>query len=88
MMGSSLLALPWGFYQSGLAMGFTTVLVIGLLSFYSCYLIVKNSKGYDDLMDVASIYLGRFGVAVCFLSSVLVLVGAIVAFDILMSDSL
>jgi solute carrier family 38 (sodium-coupled neutral amino acid transporter), member 9 len=88
MMGSSLLALPWGFSQSGLTVGAVTVFVIGILSFYSCYLIVKNSKGYEDLMDVAAIHLGKPGVLLCFISSTLVLVGGIIAFDILMSDSL
>eukprot|EP00005_Dracoamoeba_jomungandri_P007976 CAMPEP_0174268020 /NCGR_PEP_ID=MMETSP0439-20130205/35867_1 /TAXON_ID=0 /ORGANISM="Stereomyxa ramosa, Strain Chinc5" /LENGTH=318 /DNA_ID=CAMNT_0015355927 /DNA_START=11 /DNA_END=964 /DNA_ORIENTATION=+ len=88
MMGTSLLALPWGFTQSGFACGLATVLVIGILCCYSCLLIVKCSKGYDDFMDVTKLYLGKIGVSASFVSSVLVLTGAVIAFDILMSDSL
>ncbi|KAL6049282.1 Sodium-coupled neutral amino acid transporter 9 [Balamuthia mandrillaris] len=88
MMGSSLLALPWGFSESGFLLGLLTIFGIGFLCFYSCYLIVKNGQGYDDFIDLAKKYLGRAGTVVGFTSSVLVLVGALIAFDILMSDSL
>ncbi len=110
MMGSSLLALPWGFSQSGIVAGLVTTLVVGeenfsiiilfsfepcliliyagVLCWYSCMLIVKVGSEYDDFLDVARKYLGKGGVWLSFASSVVVLIGALIAYDILMSHSL
>lgn len=41
MMGSSLLAMPWGFQQAGLLGGVITVIVVGFVCFYTCTLVVK-----------------------------------------------
>ena len=88
MMGSSLLAMPWGFSQSGLIVSCCMVMVIGALACYTCSLILRHGKDSADFFDVCYDYLGKGGRVVCWLASVLVLVGAAMAYDRLMSDSM
>eukprot|EP01088_Endostelium_zonatum_P000535 TRINITY_DN10785_c0_g1_i1.p1 TRINITY_DN10785_c0_g1~~TRINITY_DN10785_c0_g1_i1.p1 ORF type:complete len:646 (-),score=127.23 TRINITY_DN10785_c0_g1_i1:79-2016(-) len=88
MMGSSLLALPWGFSQSGFLLSLIIIIVIAASSCYTCWLIVKHSKGADDFSDVIRTYLGRAGSWLAFIASISILSGAIIAYDILMTDSL
>merc|ERR1712137_1019684 len=88
MMGSSLLALPWGFGESGLATGLVLVFVIGALCAYTATLIVRHGKDSADFFYLCSDYLGKWGKLLCWLSSVSVLIGGVIAYDILMSDIL
>lgn len=48
MMGSGLLALPWGFSEAGIAGGFAIVAAVGLLSWYTCFLVIKYGIKYDE----------------------------------------
>lgn len=88
MMGSSLLALPWGFGQSGLAAGLFLVFFVGALCAYTATLIVKHGKDSADFFYLCNDYLGKWGKNFCWLSSVSVLLGGVIAYDILMSDIL
>eukprot|EP01121_Diplochlamys_sp_Union-15-3_P012982 TRINITY_DN3960_c0_g2_i2.p1 TRINITY_DN3960_c0_g2~~TRINITY_DN3960_c0_g2_i2.p1 ORF type:complete len:358 (-),score=26.03 TRINITY_DN3960_c0_g2_i2:23-1066(-) len=93
MMGSSLLTLPWGFSESGLIMGIITLLVVGVLTWYTCTLIVKHGLNRPDgsnveLFDLCKEHFGKVGEILPWFASILVLVGALVAYDILMMDSL
>jgi solute carrier family 38 (sodium-coupled neutral amino acid transporter), member 9 len=88
MMGSSLLALPWGFSQSGFATGLLMVFLLGVMSCYTCLLILWHGHGTDDLFFVCFRYLGRVGKYVCWAAGVLLLVGSTLAYDILMSGIL
>jgi len=88
MMGSSLLAIPWGFSQSGIVGGFLTCFCVGLICYYTCSLIVRHGTGYADFFELCYAYLGRWGRLLCWSSSLLVLLGALFAYDRLMSDCL
>jgi hypothetical protein len=66
MLGSSLLALPWGFTQSGFIVGLAVVLIIGLICFYTASLIVKNSKDCDDFSDMCRACFGKPGLSIHF----------------------
>ena len=88
MMGSSLLGLPWGFGQSGLTMGFFLVFFIGALCAYTCILIVQNGKDSADFFYLCNDYLGKWGKWLCWISSIAVLLGGVIAYDILMSEIL
>lgn len=48
MMGSGLLALPWGFSEAGIGGGIAIVLLVGLLSWYTCWLVIKYGMKYDE----------------------------------------
>lgn len=42
MVGSTLLAIPWGFRESGVVLGGIIFVVLGLISYYTCTLVVKS----------------------------------------------
>lgn len=88
MMGSSLLAIPWGFTQSGLLGGLLTMFVVALVCYYTCTLIVRHGAGYSDFGELCRDYLGVKGQYLCSFTSLLVLLGALMAYDRLMSDCL
>src|SRR3990167_6415546 len=133
MMGSSLLALPWGFTQSGFAGGLLIIFIIGFFCCYTCVLILKHGKDSADFFYLCNDYLGfyslysfflfkefprnqkvlniisilssfyiilnfilintfstigKVGKWLCWASSLAILVGGLIAYDILMSDTL
>jgi amino acid permease len=49
MLGSPLLAIPWGFNQSGFAGALVTLTVTALLAFSTCWLIIRHTLG--ELVD-------------------------------------
>lgn len=42
MVGSTLLAIPWGFGESGIVLGCIIFVILGLISYYTCTLVVKS----------------------------------------------
>jgi sodium-coupled neutral amino acid transporter 9 len=44
MVGSTLLAMPWGFRQSGIALGVIVFFLVGLISYYTCTLVTRHAK--------------------------------------------
>jgi solute carrier family 38 (sodium-coupled neutral amino acid transporter), member 9 len=90
MMGSSMLAIPYGFEQSGLAAGLGGVIVTCLVAMYTVSLILKYGRlhGELDFADIAKRYIGRWAQWFALGSSVLVLAGGCIAFITLMSDAL
>jgi hypothetical protein len=73
MVGSGLLTLPWGYSNSGLALGLSkqyhlnvyTIIVITLISFlisyYTCYLVIKTAGTDIDYTDTLQKHFGRIG---------------------------
>jgi sodium-coupled neutral amino acid transporter 9 len=52
MVGSTLLAIPWGFRQSGIVLGCIVFFIVGFISYYTCCLVVKHSKNVKELKQV------------------------------------
>ncbi len=88
MLGSSLLVLPWAFAGSGLIPGTFLIFIVATFSHYTSSLIVKNSEGFDDFSDICLHYLGATAWHVSLLSSLVVLIAALLAYHTLMSDFL
>jgi sodium-coupled neutral amino acid transporter 9 len=88
MVGSTVLSIPWAWSQAGLLLGFIFFVAVGLVSYYTCMLVIKHGEGYADLGDVCTRYLGKWSQSVCVFTSILVLVGASIAYHIYMSDAL
>ena len=74
MVGSGLLTIPWGYSNSGLALGIskqynlnvnTMLLVITVISFlisyYTCYLVLKTAGMDIDYTDTLQKHFGRIG---------------------------
>lgn len=45
MMGTSLLAMPWALQQAGFGLGIFFILLMGLTSFYTAYIVIKSPNG-------------------------------------------
>ena len=88
MMGSSLLALPWGFTNSGFIFGLIIIFIIGALCCYTCLLILKHGKESADFFYLCNDYLGKWGKYACWVASISMLIGAVIAYSILMTDVL
>ena len=88
MLGSSLLVLPWAFAGSGLIPGTFLIFIVATFSHYTSSLIVKNSEGFDDFSDICLHYLGEIAWHISLLSSLVVLIAALLAYHTLMSDFL
>ena len=88
MIGSTLIAIPYGFSQSGMLLGLGVVLMMGSISCYTCLLVVRHGLDVPDFSDYVRKFFGLRGVYTAMIFSVLVLVGALVAFHILMMQNL
>ncbi|XP_054253663.1 neutral amino acid transporter 9 isoform X2 [Indicator indicator] len=95
MMGTSILSIPWGIKQAGFTSGIILILLMGILTLYCCYRVVKSRKAIPlidtsnwEFPDVCKYYFGSFGQWSSLLFSMVSLVGAMVVYWVLMSNFL
>ncbi|KAF5901924.1 sodium-coupled neutral amino acid transporter 9, partial [Clarias magur] len=95
MMGTSILSMPWGIKQSGFTLGIIILILMGLITLYCCYRILKSPKSIPyvdtsdwEFPDVCKYYFGRFGQWSSLLFSMVSLIGAMVVYWVLMSNFL
>ncbi|NWH34448.1 S38A9 protein, partial [Chloropsis hardwickii] len=95
MMGTSILSIPWGIKQAGFTSGIILILLMGILTLYCCYRVVKSRQMIPltdtsnwEFPDVCKYYFGSFGQWSSLLFSMVSLVGAMVVYWVLMSNFL
>ncbi|KAM6156973.1 neutral amino acid transporter 9 isoform 1-T1 [Erethizon dorsatum] len=95
MMGTSILSIPWGIKQAGFTTGMCVIMLMGLLTLYCCYRVVKSRSMISSLdttnweyPDVCRYYFGSFGQWSSLLCSLVSLIGAMIVYWVLMSDFL
>ncbi|XP_013373855.1 PREDICTED: sodium-coupled neutral amino acid transporter 9 isoform X2 [Chinchilla lanigera] len=95
MMGTSILSIPWGIKQAGFTTGMCIIMLMGLLTLYCCYRVVKSRDTIHSLNtttweypDVCRYYFGSFGQWSSLLCSLVSLVGAMIVYWVLMSNFL
>ncbi|XP_054431323.1 neutral amino acid transporter 9 [Pteronotus mesoamericanus] len=95
MMGTSILSIPWGIKQAGFTTGICVIVLMGLLTLYCCYRVVKSCTMITsvdaaawEFPDVCRHYFGAFGQWSSLLFSLVSLVGAMVVYWVLMSNFL
>ncbi|KAI4878837.1 hypothetical protein NFI96_033552 [Prochilodus magdalenae] len=95
MMGTSILSMPWGIKQAGFTLGIIIVILMGLLTLYCCYRVLKSTKSIPyvdtsdwEFPDVCKYYFGAFGQWSSLLFSLVSLIGAMVVYWVLMSNFL
>ncbi|KAK3522139.1 hypothetical protein QTP70_026956 [Hemibagrus guttatus] len=95
MMGTSILSMPWGIKQSGFTLGVIILILMGLLTLYCCYRVLKSTKSIPyidtsdwEFPDVCKYYFGRLGQWLSLLFSMVSLIGAMVVYWVLMSNFL
>ncbi|XP_070267842.1 neutral amino acid transporter 9 isoform X2 [Myotis yumanensis] len=95
MMGTSILSIPWGIKQAGFTTGVCVILLMGLLTLYCCYRVLRSratipsvDTGAWEFPDVCRHYFGAFGQWSSLLFSLVSLIGAMVVYWVLMSNFL
>ncbi|KAJ4459102.1 Transmembrane amino acid transporter [Paratrimastix pyriformis] len=88
MLGATLLSVPWAFGQSGLAAGIVSVFLLGGLTCYTAWLIIRNGKGYLDFAEKCEETLGRWSYYAAQIVSVVVLFGALISYHCIISANL
>ncbi|XP_053788208.1 neutral amino acid transporter 9 isoform X4 [Vidua chalybeata] len=95
MMGTSILSIPWGMKQAGFTSGIILILLMGILTLYCCYRVVKSRQMISltdtsnwEFPDVCKYYFGSFGQWSSLLFSMVSLVGAMIVYWVLMSNFL
>uniref|UniRef100_A0A1B6KXM9 Amino acid transporter transmembrane domain-containing protein n=1 Tax=Graphocephala atropunctata TaxID=36148 RepID=A0A1B6KXM9_9HEMI len=92
MVGTSLLAMPWGVERAGLAMGLVLAIFMGALCCYTAYCNVATQAAYGPAGgEISELARHMLGPRVEFLSklfSYIVLLGALIVYWILMSNFL
>ncbi|KAM3939838.1 neutral amino acid transporter 9 [Leptodactylus fuscus] len=93
MMGTSILSIPWGIKQAGFTTGVVVLFLMGLLTLYCCYRVVKSrgmipsvDTSHWEFPDVCQYYFGSFGRWSSLLFSMVSLVGAMIVYWVLMSN--
>jgi len=88
MMGTSMLVLPWAFAGSGVLPGLLLTLACGAFCHYTSWIILRWSPGHADFSTICREHLGAWAWHAALCSSMLVLLGASMAYLTLMSDFL
>ncbi|XP_064336747.1 neutral amino acid transporter 9 isoform X3 [Camelus dromedarius] len=95
MMGTSILSIPWGIKQAGFTTGICVIMLMGLLTLYCCYRVVKSRAMISSVdtttweyPDVCRYYFGSFGQWSSLLFSLVSLIGAMIVYWVLMSNFL
>ncbi|XP_036062938.1 sodium-coupled neutral amino acid transporter 9 isoform X2 [Onychomys torridus] len=95
MMGTSILSIPWGIKQAGFTTGMCATVLMGLLTLYCCYRVVKSRSLICtsdtttwEYPDVCKHYFGSFGQWSSLLFSLVSLIGAMIVYWVLMSNFL
>ncbi|KAE9419764.1 hypothetical protein Angca_005888 [Angiostrongylus cantonensis] len=95
MMGVSILSMPWGLYQAGFGFGLLLLVAVGMIISYTAYLITLSKNKLDpgkpmlyDFPDICRSLYGRPGEILAVSFSIFVLIGAVLAYWVLMSNFL
>ena len=78
MMGSAVVSLPWGIFQSGLFTGLFILIFVGGISLYTCSLVIKHGSDVSDYSEMVEQHLGRPAAAVVSIVSVVSVVVVLV----------
>ncbi|ETW08246.1 hypothetical protein, variant [Aphanomyces invadans] len=86
MIGSTLVALPYGFSCSGVLLGIGIVILVGVICCYTCNLVVRYGKDFPDFGDLMQYHFGQRAQVLTLSVSVFVLLGACIAYHVLMKQ--
>jgi len=91
VIGAGILGIPYVISKSGYLIGLTEIIVLGLvvlLMYLYLERITRETKGHHQLTGYAEIYLGKKGKILMWISMLIGIYGAIIAYYIGMSKSL
>lgn len=88
MIGSAVVSLPWAYQQAGLIMGCLVTCSSFLVSYYTCYLIIRSSRRDSDFSDTVRRYYGTAGYYTGAISSSVLLTGVCIVYFVIQTQLL
>lgn len=88
MMGTTIVALPFGLSEAGLGSGMVIIAVLGACSCYTALILARASAPGHEFSAVVARYLGGRVQAVAWAISLAIIVGAAIVYHILMQETL
>jgi len=89
MMGSTLMTLPWAFERAGLVASLIMISIVGVVSYYMCFLILHWGCGdFEDFSELCNHYLGTWSRHVANATSVGTCIGVCATYHVLMATTL
>jgi hypothetical protein len=90
MMGTTILALPYGMSQAGVALGLVITALVGAVSCATCLIVVERgaAAGREDFAGAVRAHLGARAARGAWAFAVAIIVGAALVYHILMADTL
>lgn len=64
MAGTGIVTMPWAFQQSGILLGLILTFIAFVISFYTCYLVIKTAGSDIDYTDTLRRHFGQKGWAI------------------------
>jgi amino acid permease len=61
MAGTGIVTMPWAFQQSGIILGVILTFIAFIISFYTCYLVIKTAGNDIDYTETLKRYFGKYG---------------------------
>lgn len=61
MAGTGIVTMPWAFQQSGIILGVILTFIAFIISFYTCYLVIKTAGDDIDYTETLKRYFGKYG---------------------------
>ena len=89
MMGTTIVALPFGLAEAGIGTGLAIIGILGAISAYTCLIIVESSiAGTEEFSSCVKQFLGRRVQLLAWGISVAIILGAAIIYHILMQETL
>ena len=90
MMGTTILALPFGMSQAGIGVGVVVTALVGSVSCATCLIVVERGllAGHDSFAGSVEAHLGRRVQHVAWAFSAAIILGAAIVYHILMGETL
>lgn len=89
MMGTTIVALPFGLAEAGIGTGLVIIGILGAISAYTCLIIVESSQaGTEEFSACVKQFLGRRVQLLAWAISVAIILGAAIIYHILMQETL
>lgn len=88
MMGTTIVALPFGLAESGIGTGLAIIALVGAVSCFTVLVVVESGPGSKDFAACVKLFLGHRMQMAAWAMSVAIIVGAAIVYHILMQETL
>lgn len=88
MMGTTIVALPFGLAESGIGAGLLIIAILGAVSCFTCLVVVESTPRVIEFSKTVKRFLGIHTQLLAWVISVAIILGAAIIYHILMQETL